>query len=153
MHPVKVMVPVEDSAGAFYVFEHTSDQLSWPEVRGIWVYHDITLPLCFVPPETRLDLFFFYACQSYGVPASLGTVYNPAWSELFLKEVCHDCLVITDTLISYVISNGLFAHHMDQFRVIICIGDLSLKDEAWLLSNYHNLHIAKLPNPLDQLMS
>ena len=151
MNIPKILIPVEQSSGDYKAFEFSQAQITWPEIRNLWAIHSVKLPLCFAPPETKLEIFFYYACQEYGAPASLGSVYNPGWTELFLSEVNHDCLIVADTLLPYITTNRLFTKAFDHIKLLICIGKPDLPIEQQLQAQYPKLTCEALPHPMGML--
>jgi len=147
----KVLIPVEQPDGSYKSFEFSPEEIDWPEIRSLWAKHSIELPLCFAPPETKSEIFFYYACQKYGVPASLGSVYNPGWTELFLSEINHDCLIVTDTLMSYIVSDKLFAKAFDHLKLFICLGTVETFMEQQLKEQYPDLFCEIIPHPINKL--
>ncbi len=148
MLPPKVIIPMENTNGDYKIYEFYPDQMIWRDIRSIWEKHSIAYPLCFAPPEDRIEIFFFHACQAYGTPCSLGSVYNPSWTDMFLSKVGHDCLVITAPLISYVISNKLFATRIAKLRLLVCIGDINPELKDKLLERFADLKFESLPHPI-----
>lgn len=149
----KIIIPMEHTNGndEVYAFEHS--QMDWCDIRAIWKENSIAYPLCFAAPENRIEMFFFYACQTYGTPCSLGSVYNPSWTDMFLSKVEHDCLVISAPLVSYIVSNNLFSHHISKLRLLISIGDINRKYIDKLQSRFLNLKYEALPHPITSLIT
>lgn len=151
MHLPDIIVPIENPNGDFAIFNIASEKANWPELRDLWATYNVTLPFCFVPPETKLDLFFYYACRQYGVPASLGSVYNPSLADHLLSKVAHDCLVISSNLTRYLLSNELFAENFDRLLLLVSVGDLDSTIEQQLSERYPHIAIAILPHPIEML--
>ena len=149
----KVIIPMEKSTGAYEVYEFEPDQMNWRDIRTIWEKHSISYPLCFAPPEEKIEMFFFYACQKYGTPCSLGSVYNPSWTDMFLSKVGHDCLVITAPLVSYILSNNLFANRIANLRLLIFIGDIDPQNKDKLQGRFTDLKCEILPHPVTSVVT
>ena len=136
MSETKLLVPLRRSNGTYEVLEALPDDMNWPELRAIWSDMDVSMPLCFAPPEEKLELFFYYACEAHGVPSSLGTVYNPGLTGLYLESGEHDCLVISATLARYFIENALFAAYVKQLKQLVFVGSLSLDQQGILKDRF-----------------
>lgn len=147
----KVLIPVLQPDGNYKSYEFAPEEIDWPEIRSLWAKYSIELPLCFAPPETKSEIFFYYACQEYGVPASLGSVYNPGWTELFLSQIKHDCFIIDETLIPYVATDGLFEKAFKRLKLLICMGVLEISLKQQLQALYPNLICKTLPHPMTML--
>jgi len=148
----KVLLPIRSSNGDCSVLEAEASDIDWPELRTLWRNAKIGRPLCFAPPEEKLDVFFSYACQKAGLPISLGTVFNPGWTDMFLSTIKHDCLVISSELASYLSERGLFGAHLGLLEQIVIVGDLSqhVRGSVSTLIDVIAVHI--LPHPAKALM-
>ncbi|WP_120500384.1 hypothetical protein [Roseovarius sp. EL26] len=151
MATTKVLVPVRKPSGDFCIYEIEQDHLNWPEMREIWAKASIERPFCFAPPEEKLDVFFSYACKAAAMPISLGTVFNPSWSQLFIKTIKHDCLVISASLSSYLIQSPLFEQILPDFKQLAIIGTASDHALETLSARHAHLDIHILPNPVEEL--
>ena len=145
------LLPIKGTNGALNIFEVPPDQLYWPELQLIWDNSSIKLPFCFVPPESKLDVFFAFACRKSGRPISLGTVFNPGWSAYFLSEVGHDALVISFDLVKYINGNALFADHLSRFDQCVVVGDPGFETMEGLRSRLSTTDVRKLPHPEETL--
>jgi hypothetical protein len=121
--------------------------LDWPELRELWGESDVFRPICFAPPDEKLDLFFAYACQAAGLPISLGTVFNPGWTEMFLSTLQHDALVLTEDLVQYLVERRLFASHIEQLKLLVVVGDPPEEMQRALEAFTVECRLAVLPHP------
>jgi len=149
----KVLVPIQTQNGAFHVFEGEPSQLDWPELRAYWQRVNVERPICFAPPEEKLDLFFFYACQKAGLPISLGTVFNPGWTDMFIGKIQHDSLVISSELAQYLAKRQLFAGHIGQLKQIVIVGDISQHAQREVANSAGKGTCHVLPHPVQKLTS
>jgi hypothetical protein len=149
----KVLLPIRSSDGDFHILEAAPSDLDWPELREFWQEGKITRPICFAPPEDKLDLFFSYACQKAGVPISLGTVFNPGWTEMFLKTIAHDCLVVSSALVSYLAEGRIFKDRLGQLKQIFVVGDLSQDAQQAVAILVAGGAVHALPHPAEALMT
>lgn len=150
MNTPNIVIPLETSSGDYEVYTFQPNEMSWPDIRALWKKHTISYPICFTPPEDRVEMFFFYACQKYETPCSLGTVYNPSWTDMFLSKVNHDCLVIASPLIPYILSNDLFANHIPNIKLLISIGQVNQETHNKLRQRFPDLTCETLRHPIIQ---
>tara|TARA_R110000850_G_scaffold94971_1_gene199892 strand:+ start:16129 stop:16590 length:462 start_codon:yes stop_codon:yes gene_type:complete len=141
------LVPIRKSNGDFEFIEAQPSELDWPDLRSIWAEIGITRPICFAPPEEKLDVFFSYACQTANAPISLGTVFNPGWSELFMDIIKHDCLVISAELSPYLFERRLFASHVDQLSLIVIVGSTNQSIANFIAPPDRKNNLRILPHP------
>lgn len=122
-----VLIPIRKSDGDFFIIEAMPSELDWPELRWLWDEASIKLPYCFAPPEEKMELIFSYACKKVQLPISIGTVFNPSWSEMFLNKIGHDCLLISSTVAPYVAQQKLFKTILQNLRLLIVV-DMDLQE-------------------------
>lgn len=151
MDTTDVLLPIRFENGAFRVFEVGPERLDWPELRQKWTQHKVKRPFGFVAPEEKLDVFFAYACRKAKVPISLGNVFNPAWSTLFLREIENDALVLSANLLTYVTGRGLFADHLVKLKHTAIIGHADSEKISDLRTLFENMDVQILPHPIQEL--
>ncbi len=148
-----VLIPIRMPGGDFHIAEAAPSELDWPELRTRWSEAGSARPICFAPPEEKLDLFFSYACQKAGMPISLGTVFNLGWTEMFLDRIQHDCLVISSRLVRYLSERHLFADHLERLKLIVVVGYAPVEDKTATETLTANHTLRMLPHPARALTS
>ncbi|WP_435988132.1 hypothetical protein [Sulfitobacter sp. SH22] len=148
----KVLVPIRSSNGDFYILEAAPSDLDWPELRALWQVTGVARPLCFAPPEDKIDLFFSYACQEAGVPISLGTVFNPGWTDMFFKTIAHDCLVLSSKLVPYLAEGRMFKDHLGQLKQVVIVGDIAQDVEHSVIKLVASGNCHRLSHPKHDLI-
>ena len=87
------------------------------------------------------------------MPASVGSVFNPALTEHFLSELNHDCLIVYADLISYLTTRGLFARQFTHIRSLIVVGEADQTYLKRLEYMYPELETDVLQTPVNALIS
>ena len=72
----------------------------------------------------------------------------PGWSQLLIDTIQHDCLLISASLVSYVVNNSLFERNLSQFSQVIVVGEGNPELACGLKEKASNLQVYLLSHPL-----
>ncbi len=146
-----ILLPIQNADGQFQLLECLPEDLAWPDLQAIWRQYSVVHPICCAPPEQKLDVFFQYACKSYGAPVSLGTVFNPGWTAMLMDQVRHDCMVVSADLVPYLTTRGLFAEQIKHLTAMAIVGEKTPEQFAALQAQHPALSLHSLPSPFLEL--